>query len=144
MKMRTSRLGDGENGTLVILFDGVCNLCTGTVRFVIARDPKRRFRFASLQSEAAKALLESHGLPRESLENIVVIDGARSFIKSDAALYVAGSLKGLWPVLRVFRIVPRRVRDAVYDFVARRRYRWFGKRQACLVPAPEDAHRFIE
>ena len=129
---------------IVILFDGVCNLCTGTVRFLLARDPNRWFRFGSLQSEAAKRLLESHGLPRESLETIVVIDGVRCFTKSDAALYVAGYLKGPWRVLRVLRLVPRCIRDAVYDGVARHRYRWFGKRDVCLVPAPEDAHRFIE
>lgn len=144
MAPKTFRNGDGKEEAVVVLFDGVCNLCTGTVRFVMARDPKARFRFASLQSDAARTLMESYGLSRDSMATIVVIDGGRAYTRSDAALRIARYLKSPWPMLVLFRFVPRVLRDAVYNGVARHRYRWFGRREACLVPGPGDAGRFIE
>ena len=125
------------------LFDGVCNLCTGAVRFILKRDLRGRFTFGSLQSDAGKRLLEAHGLPRDAMQTIVLIEAGRCFTKSDAVLRIARSLKGLWPVLAVLRIIPRCLRDAVYDFIARHRYRWFGKQSACMVPTEEEAGRFI-
>jgi predicted DCC family thiol-disulfide oxidoreductase YuxK len=129
-----------EQDRPVILFDGVCNLCTGSVQFVIERDSRRQFRFASLQSGAAERLLGS----RDQLETMVLIAGGKVYRKSTAALLIARRLDGFWPLLAVFLIVPRFLRDAVYDWIGRRRYRMFGKRETCWVPRPELADRFLD
>ena len=125
----------------VILFDGVCNLCSGAVRFVARRDPAGRFRFASLQSAAAARLLDGRGaqLP----DSIVLLQHGRVHTRSSAALRIARGLRFPWPLLAAFLLVPRPVRDWVYDLVARRRYRWFGKSDACMVPDAELRARFL-
>ena len=128
----------------VILFDGVCNLCSSSVRFIIARDPAARFRFASLQSEAGQALLGGHGLDTGALSSVVLVEDGRVHTRSDAALRIAWRLSGPWPLAGVFRAVPRGVRDGVYDWIARNRYRWFGKTEACWLPTPELRARFLE
>lgn len=128
----------------VILFDGVCNLCNGFVRFVIRRDPNGIFRFAALGSEPAEALLRVAGVPSEPRpDSIFLVHADRVHGKSSAALRIAGYLRFPWPLLGLLLIVPRPVRDAVYDAVAHRRYRWFGRRNACVVPAPELKTRFL-
>ncbi len=124
----------------VILFDGVCNLCTGSVRFVIERDARKRFRFASLQSPVAERLLGR----REDLESVILLQNGKIYRKSGAALRIARRLDGLWPALAVFLVVPRFLRDAVYDWIGRRRYRMFGKRDVCWTPQPELAERFLD
>jgi predicted DCC family thiol-disulfide oxidoreductase YuxK len=124
----------------IILFDGVCNLCTGSVRFVIARDSRRRFRFASLQSAAAERLLGR----REDLESVVLVEGRNIYRKSTAALRIARRLDGLWPLLSILLVIPRPLRDAVYDWIGARRYRWFGRTEACWTPTPELAERFLD
>lgn len=124
----------------VILFDGVCNLCTGSVRFVLARDSKRRFRFASLQSPAAERLLGQ----RDNLESMVLVENGSVYRKSTAALRIARRLDGGWPLLAALLVVPRPLRDAVYDWIGRRRYRLFGKRDACWIPQAELADRFLD
>jgi predicted DCC family thiol-disulfide oxidoreductase YuxK len=129
--------------TPVILFDGVCNLCQGWVRFVIARDRRARFRFASLQSNVARTLLAEHP-ETHGTDSIVLVDDGRAHMKSTAALRILRELGGAWSALQVFRIVPRPLRDAVYDLVARHRYRWFGRRDACMIPTPEIRSRFID
>jgi predicted DCC family thiol-disulfide oxidoreductase YuxK len=126
-----------------ILFDGLCNLCNGSVRFIIANDRAARFRFASLQSAAARAALAPFGRSPESLESIVLIDGGRLFERSDAALRIAAELRAPWPLARAFLAVPSELRDAVYDAIARNRYRLFGKRDFCALPAPDLARRFL-
>jgi predicted DCC family thiol-disulfide oxidoreductase YuxK len=128
-----------EDRGAIILFDGVCNLCTGSVRFVIERDSRKQFRFASLQSPVAERLLGQH----DALESMVLIAGGKTYRKSTAALLVARRLDGLWPLLSVLLVVPRPLRDAAYDWIGRRRYRMFGKREACWVPRPELADRFL-
>lgn len=127
----------------VILFDGVCNLCNGWVRFVLRRDPQRHFRFASLQSTVGAEVLRRHGLPDDYLGSILLLADGVLFSKSDAVLRIAGHLRWPWPVLRVFVVVPRALRDVVYDWVARNRYRWFGKSDSCMLPSAEDAARFL-
>ena len=127
----------------IVLFDGVCNLCNGSVQFLLRRDRRRRFRFAALQSAAGRALLERHGLPTETLETIVVLEGGRARVRSDAALHLARRLPWPWPVLAAFWILPRPLRDALYGFVARHRYRWFGRTESCMLPTPEVADRFL-
>ena len=133
----------GVNNGPVILFDGVCNLCSGAVRFILARDRRGRFRFAALQSDAAKSLLAGAGLPQDATDSIVLLQDGRAWRRSGAALRIARGLDGAWPLLFAFIIVPRPLRDAAYDFVARRRLRWFGRRAACHVPTPELRSRFL-
>jgi predicted DCC family thiol-disulfide oxidoreductase YuxK len=129
------------NGT--ILFDGVCNLCNGFVRFVIERDPDAHFRFAALSSDAAVKLLASTGVADPLPDSIVLVQDGRLYLRSDAPLRIARGLKFPWPLLAVFLVVPRFVRDRVYDFIAARRYRWFGRRDVCMVPTPDLRQRFL-
>jgi len=129
-----------EEDRPVILFDGVCNLCTGSVQFVIERDSRRQFRFASLQSAAAERLLGS----RDQLESMVLVAGGKVYRKSTAALLIARRLDGLWPLLAAFLVIPKFLRDAVYDWIGSRRYRMFGKRDVCWTPKPELAERFLD
>ena len=133
-----------EAGRPVILFDGVCNLCTGSVRFVIGRDARKQFRFASLQSPVAEKLVGAQGRDGDRLESVVLVVGERTYRKSTAALLIARRLDGLWPVLAVFLLVPRPLRDAVYGWIGKRRYRLFGKREVCWKPRPELAERFLD
>jgi predicted DCC family thiol-disulfide oxidoreductase YuxK len=127
----------------VILFDGLCNLCNGFVRFVIARDPHARFRFASLQSNAARQLIGSRTGGADAPDSVVVVDGDQVFVRSAAALRICRGLRFPWPFLAALGVVPRPVRDLVYDFVARHRYQWFGRRDACLIPTPALSARFL-
>jgi predicted DCC family thiol-disulfide oxidoreductase YuxK len=128
----------------VILFDGVCNLCNGAVRFVAERDPGGVFRFASLQSEAGQALLRLHGLRTGDFDSVVLVDDGRVRTKSTAALAIAARLSGPWPALSALRFIPTFLRDPVYDLVARYRYRVFGRSEECMVPTPEMRARFLE
>ena len=128
----------------VVLFDGVCNLCNGAVQFLLRRDRQRRLRFASLQSMAGQALLRRHGLATDALESIVVLEGGQARLRSDAALLLARRLPWPWPLLVVFVVWPRPLRDALYSLVARNRYRWFGRRESCLLPTAETAGRFLD
>lgn len=127
----------------VLLFDGVCNLCNASVQWVLKHDKKAVFRFAALQSPAGQSLLRNAGLSAEDFDTVVLVDGARVFTRSDAALEIVRRIGGLWSWLAVFRFVPRPVRDAVYDWIARRRYRWFGRTESCMIPRPEWSNRFI-
>ena len=126
-----------------ILFDGVCNLCNGFVRFTIARDPAARFRFAPLQSAAAAALLRDAAVTAPLPDSLVLIEDGRVFLRSAAALHVARGLRFPWPLAYAFIVVPRAIRDRVYDVIAARRYRWFGRREVCMVPTPDLERRFL-
>lgn len=132
-----------NNQPPIILFDGVCNLCAWSVRFIIERDPRAVFRFATLQSETGQQLLAQQGLDRSCMDSFVLIEDGRSHTESSAALRVARHLSGAWPLCFVFIILPRFVRDPLYRFIARHRYRWFGKNESCLVPTPEIKNRFL-
>src|SRR5438128_8000077 len=127
----------------IILFDGVCNLCNHAVQFVLARDPKEQFRFASLQSTAGMDLLKKFGAEARNLDSMVLIAEGAAYTKSDAALRIAAQLSGLWPVFRILLLVPRPIRNWAYDVVAKNRYQWFGKRSACMAPSPELRGRFL-
>lgn len=118
----------------IILFDGVCNLCSGAVQFIIKRDPKHYFRFASLQSEAGNNLLQQHGLSEGYVDSIVLLENGKAFTKSAAALRIAKKLKGLWPLMYGLVIIPPFIRNAMYNWIAARRYQWFGKKEACWIP----------
>lgn len=128
----------------VVLFDGVCNLCNGSVQFLLRRDRRQRFRFAALQSSAGQRLLRQHGFPAGALESLIVIEAGRARMQSDAALLLARRLPWPWPLLAVFWLFPRPLRDALYAFVARHRYRWFGRTESCMLPTPETAGRFLD
>lgn len=127
----------------VILFDGVCNLCNSFVLFVIRRDKKKRFMFASLQSNAATELLINE-IETPAFKTVILIKGNRIYKKSTAALRILKQLSGLWPLLYGLIIVPPFIRDAVYDFVARNRYKWFGRRNRCMVPTDDLKKKFLE
>lgn len=128
----------------VVLFDGVCNLCNGSVRFVIERDPHKHFQFAPLQSETATTLIGGLANPLAMPDSIVLVDDGRLYVRSTAALRIARRLRFPWPLLWVFMAVPRPLRDWVYDLIARHRYGWFGKRDTCMVPTKEIRDRFLE
>jgi predicted DCC family thiol-disulfide oxidoreductase YuxK len=128
-----------------VLFDGVCNLCNASVNFMIDRDPHGVLRFASLQSDAARELLVQRDFPTPTAEpeSILLVENRRVYARSTAALKIARHLSGLWPLLAVLLVVPRPLRDVVYKWVARHRYTWFGKADACRVPTPELRERFL-
>jgi predicted DCC family thiol-disulfide oxidoreductase YuxK len=128
----------------VILFDGVCNLCNGFVQFVIARDPQARFRFASLQSNAAAALLNCRIQNGPIPDSVLLVEDGRIYTQSTAALRVARGLGFPWNLSYGFLIFPKPLRDAVYDWVASNRYEWFGKRAVCMVPTPDLRARFLD
>ncbi|QPA32791.1 thiol-disulfide oxidoreductase DCC family protein [Thermaerobacillus caldiproteolyticus] len=128
---------------LIILFDGICNFCNASVHFIIKRDPQARFRFAPLQSEAGRKMLAKYGIP-EDMGSLIVIDGERYYTKSSAALRVCKYLKGFWKLFYVFILVPRPIRDRFYHFIAENRYKWFGKRESCMIPTPDIRKRFLE
>jgi predicted DCC family thiol-disulfide oxidoreductase YuxK len=132
-----------ETQPYIVLFDGQCNLCNGAVQFIIRHDKKNRFVFASLQSEVAKKLLNEIQAP-SSLDTIVLIKGNKHFKKSDAVLEIAKNLSGLWPMVHGVKIIPRFLRDVLYNWVAKNRYTWFGKRNSCLSPSPEFIDKFLE
>jgi predicted DCC family thiol-disulfide oxidoreductase YuxK len=127
----------------VLLFDGVCNLCNASVQWVLLRDRKGVFRFAALQSDTGQALLQQLGRSTDDFDSVVLVDGDRVLLHSDVALEIVRRLGGAWQLLYVFKIIPRAVRDAVYRWIARNRYRWFGRRSACMLPRPEWKERFV-
>ena len=134
---------DEGNGHPIVLFDGVCNLCNVAINFVIDRDPELVFRFASLQSSVGEELLARYDIDTNETDSIVLIEDARAYVKSTAALRIARRLGKLWPISYAFIIVPRPLRDVVYNGIAKRRYKWFGKREACRVPTPDERERFL-
>jgi predicted DCC family thiol-disulfide oxidoreductase YuxK len=136
-------LTQADENSPIILFDGVCNLCEYSVQFIITRDPRGMFKFAPLQSEAGQSLLNRHGISTDDLSTFVLLENGRVFNRSTAALRVVKRLGWPWPVLFVFMAVPGPIRDAVYDFIARNRYQWFGKKEQCMVPTQEVRARFL-
>ena len=130
----------------ILLFDGVCNLCDASVQFVMRHDPEERFRFASLQSEAARPYLDRAGLDASYLASLVLVDEAGDVhVGSDAALGVGKRLSAPWRQLAsAGAVVPRPVREAVYRFIAKHRYRVFGQKDACRIPTPAERARFLD
>lgn len=127
----------------VVLFDGVCNLCEGSVQFLIKRDPEGIFRFAPLQSAVAEELLEGYETNPDDLDSVVLLEGEKLYKKSDAVLRAARHIGGVYRLLWSFRWLPRTLRDWLYDFVASRRYGWFGKKETCMMPTPDISSRFL-
>lgn len=137
-----------DSASDIILFDGVCNLCNGFVQFVIRHDPAGRFRFAALQSAEAQALLAAQGLPPASLptadpDSVLLLSDGRLYSHSTAVLRIAHGLGGFWRLAGVGWVLPRPWRDALYRFVARHRYQWFGRQESCMLPSPALRGRFL-
>ncbi len=128
----------------VILFDGVCNLCNASVQYVIKHDPKHIFRFASLQSSFAEKILLKHNLPLNNYNSFILLHNNQIYTRSAAALLVAKQLRGFIRFLYVFIIVPKFIRDAVYNIIANNRYKWFGRKNECWIPTPELKSLFID
>ena len=128
----------------LILFDGVCNLCNGSVLFVIRRDRNAKFQFAALQSSFGQSQLFQFDLPQNELNTIMLIKEGKLLVKSDAALEIARNLDGIWPLFYTFKIVPAFFRNWIYDLVAKNRYHWFGRQEACMIPTPDLKARFLE
>lgn len=129
---------------MVILFDGVCNFCNATINFLIDRDSKGIFKFAALQSESGQEILEQHQIKvLTEADSVVLEKDGKIYQKSDAALEIARHMDGLWKLLYAFKIVPRFFRDAIYDLVAKNRYKLMGKRDSCRLPTPELRARFL-
>ncbi len=131
--------------TAILLFDGVCNLCSASVQFVIAHDRKNHFRFASLQSDAGKHVMKEHGIevPDGDPSTMILVEGDRVYERSSAAIRIARLLGFPWSLAVLGLVMPRVVRDFFYGVVARNRYRWFGKKDVCMVPTPELRARFL-
>tara|TARA_R100000306_G_C4355599_1_gene132534 strand:- start:475 stop:888 length:414 start_codon:yes stop_codon:yes gene_type:complete len=134
---------DNINAKQIILFDGVCNLCNSSVLFVIKRDKKNRFRFAALQSDAGRRLAKAYGIDTAQTDSIILIEGQDCYAKSSAALRIARELSGAWPLLYGFILVPTSLRNWVYDWVAKNRYRWFGKKDSCMIPTASLQSKFL-
>jgi predicted DCC family thiol-disulfide oxidoreductase YuxK len=128
----------------IIFFDGVCNLCNSSVDVVMRHDKSASFKFASLQSDFAKRVLPEFGVEPSDLDSIALIDNGIVYQRSSAALKIAGKLSGLYPLLGVFWIVPKGLRNLVYDWVARNRYKWFGKKDSCRLPTAEERALFLD
>ncbi len=132
------------NERLTVYFDGVCNLCNGTVLFIIKHDKQNRFRFASLQGITGQAFLKKQNLPADTFNSFILAERNNIYTRSTAALRVCKYLGGGWPLLYGFIIVPRFIRDAVYNLIARNRYKWFGKKEACWIPTPALKEKFLD
>lgn len=128
----------------ILFFDGVCNLCTASVQFIIRHDRKRQFRFASLQSNTAKTMLGQHFSAEDRLDSFLLWEDETVYSRSEAALRIAKKLSGAWPLLYGFRMVPAGIRDGIYNLVARNRYRWFGRKDNCWVPTAALQQLFLE
>lgn len=127
----------------LLVFDGECVMCSHSAEFVLARDRPRQFRFLAAQSDLGRALFDHFGLDSEDFETFLVLHEGRPYLRSSAALKIAALLGFPWTVFSVFRLVPRPLRDWVYDLIARNRFRLFGRRDQCYLPSPEDAERFL-
>ncbi|GAB2532838.1 thiol-disulfide oxidoreductase DCC family protein [Gracilibacillus alcaliphilus] len=126
----------------IILFDGVCNFCNSSVQFIIKRDPKQHFQFAAIQSDVGQQLLVNYQIP-DNVDSLLLIEADDYYIESTAALRIARSLHRLYPLCGLFLWIPRFIRDPIYRWIAKNRYRWFGQQAQCMIPRPEDQRRFI-
>lgn len=127
----------------VILFDGVCNLCSSTVQFILKRDKKDTFRFASLQSDFGQSVLQKFNLPENTFNSFLLYQNGKIYTKSTGALLVARQLSGAWKLLFAFIIIPSFIRNSVYNVIAEKRYSWFGKKEACWIPSPALKAKFL-
>lgn len=128
----------------IVFFDGVCNLCNRSVQFIIKRDRKKKFLFASLQGQKGQEILKRFHLPADDFNSFILFENDKIYTRSTAALRMLKLLGGGWKLLYVFILVPKFIRDAVYNRIAKNRYKWFGKREECMIPTPELKNRFLD
>ncbi len=134
-----------ESDKKIILFDGVCNLCNGAIQFMIKHDTKDTFRYAALQSNIGKKLIAERNIDTDNVDSIILIEpGVAYYNKSDAALQIGKQLKGYRTISSLLYLLPSGLRNIVYDFIAQNRYKWYGKKEACMIPAPELKAKFLE
>jgi len=127
----------------IIMFDGVCNLCNGFVNFLIVRDKQNKFQFGSLQSPVVADLLKQHSFAVDDLSTVVLLEGNKLYYQSTAVLRILRQMGGAWPLLYVFIVVPKPLRDFIYNLIAKNRYRLFGRQDACMIPTPELRAKFV-
>jgi predicted DCC family thiol-disulfide oxidoreductase YuxK len=127
----------------IILFDGICNFCNSSVNFIIKRDKKNYFLFSSLQSVYSQNFLTKNNFPKNNFDSIILIENNKLYQKSTAALKIAKQLKGLWKLSYVFIIIPPFIRDFFYDSIAKNRYKWFGKKDVCMIPDEKIKRKFL-
>ncbi|CAM4333082.1 DCC1-like thiol-disulfide oxidoreductase family protein [Zobellia roscoffensis] len=133
-----------ENSKQIVLFDGVCNLCNGAIQFIIKRDTNDIFRYAPLQSELGQKLISERNIDADTIDSIILIDpGVAFYIKSDAALEIGKNLKGYKVISSILLWIPGGLRNIIYDFIARNRYKWYGKKEQCMIPTPELKAKFL-
>ncbi|MEN5042069.1 thiol-disulfide oxidoreductase DCC family protein [Stenotrophomonas sp. TWI1149] len=142
--MTTGQPVVGPSAEAVIVFDGVCALCSRWVRFLLRFDTRGRYRFAAMQGAQGRALLQAHGLAPEDPTSFLLLDAGRAWTGTDAILRVLTGLGGAWRLVGVLRGLPRRLRDPAYRALARNRYRWFGRHDTCFLPTPAQATRFLD
>lgn len=128
----------------VVLFDGVCNLCQASVQTLIKLDKKKRLKFASLQSNFGQELLSDLNIEQDNFKTFIYLSNKQIYTRSTAAIQVFSDFGGAWKLVRIFYIIPKFIRNAVYDFVSSNRYKWFGKKDACWIPTPELKARFLD
>ncbi|MEO8517118.1 MAG: DCC1-like thiol-disulfide oxidoreductase family protein [Flavobacterium sp.] len=129
----------------IILFDGVCNLCNSSVQYIIKHDTKDVFRFVSLQSELGQKIINHIGIAQMHIDSIILYEpGIAYYYKSSAALQIAKDLSGIVTYATIFKIIPAGIRNIVYDYVAKNRYKWYGKQESCMIPTPELKSKFLE
>lgn len=127
----------------IVLFDGVCNLCNTAVDFIIKRDKHSSFKFGALQDQSLKRLFNSYRIKEDYLDSLILIRSDKVYYRSRAALEITKKLSGLWPLLYGFIIVPAFLRDPIYDWIAKNRYKWFGKKETCRIPTKEEQEKFL-
>jgi len=127
----------------LVFFDGVCNLCNSTVQFLLKIDKHQRLQFGSLQGETAKKILPAYNISPDKLSSIIFIHNNKAYTESSAVLEIFRVIGGLWTLLYVFKIIPAFLRNGFYRLIARYRYKWFGKKDQCMIPKPEFMNRFL-
>jgi predicted DCC family thiol-disulfide oxidoreductase YuxK len=130
--------------TNLVLFDGVCNLCNSSVQLLLRIDKENRLTFGSFQSDTAQSLLKQHGINKELINSIVFIRQDKIYMESTAILQICHTIGGWWKIIYLLMLIPPFIRNGIYHIIARNRYRWFGKRESCMIPSPSLKSRFID
>lgn len=132
-----------SNTKAIIFFDGVCNFCNNSIQFILKRDKKDLFRFSPIQSDTGINLLPPNTVNQTNPDSIILLFEGKVYDKSSAAIKIASMLGGVWKLMNVYWIAPKFLRDAVYNYIAKNRYKWFGKKEACMIPSPEERAKFL-